>query len=91
MHSITSHQVAVKNPENGFVSDDEKVVLLPLQLENDRLKTNGKIMVRLVLVSSNCCTNSNCTYLCPGISVMIWIGLVLLDLLWVKTSDGTLG
>jgi hypothetical protein len=45
VHRITSHEVAVENSEDGLVSNDQEVIVLSLQLKNDGLKTNGKVVV----------------------------------------------
>ena len=40
IHSITSHQVAVENTEDGFMSNDKEIILLSLKFKNDGLKTD---------------------------------------------------
>ena len=45
VHCITSHEIAVQNTENRFMSNDEEVIMFTFQLEDDGLKTNGKVMV----------------------------------------------
>ena len=42
------HEIGVKDAENRFVSDDEQVILLALQLENNGLQANSKVMIRLL-------------------------------------------
>lgn len=42
------HQVAVQDAENRLVCDDEKVILLALKLQDDGLKADGEIVVRLL-------------------------------------------
>jgi len=49
--SRASHQVAVQNTKNRLVGDDQKVILLAFKLENDRLETNGKVVIGLQDVS----------------------------------------
>ena len=47
VHRIASHEIAVQNSENRLMGNDEKVILLSLQLQNNRFKADGKVMVRL--------------------------------------------
>jgi len=42
-----SHEVAVQDTEDGLVGDDQKVILLALELENDRLETDRKVVIGL--------------------------------------------
>lgn len=35
------HQVRIKYTENGLVCNDEEIVLLPFELEDDRLEADG--------------------------------------------------
>jgi len=42
-----SHQVAVQDSKDGLVGDDQKVILLALELENDRLETDRKVVIGL--------------------------------------------
>lgn len=42
-----SHEIAVKDTKNALVSNDEEIVLLPLQFQDDRFKANCKIMIGL--------------------------------------------
>jgi hypothetical protein len=42
-----SHQVAVEDTEDGLVGDDQKVILLALELENDRLEADRKVVIGL--------------------------------------------
>ena len=41
IHSIASHQVAVENTEDGFMSNDKEIILLSLKFKNDGLKTDS--------------------------------------------------
>jgi hypothetical protein len=41
------HQVAVQDTEDRLVGDDQKVILLALELENDRLETDREVVIRL--------------------------------------------
>jgi hypothetical protein len=41
------HQVAVQDTEDGLVGDDQKIILLALQLENDRLEADRKVVIGL--------------------------------------------
>ena len=41
------HQVAVEDAEDGFVGDDQEIVLLALKFEDDGFETDGKVVVRL--------------------------------------------
>jgi hypothetical protein len=41
------HEIAVENPEDGLVGDDEEVVLLALELEDDRLEADCEVVVGL--------------------------------------------
>lgn len=41
------HQVTVEDSQDGFVGDDEEVVLFAFKLENDRLEAHGEVVVRL--------------------------------------------
>ena len=43
----TCHQVAVQDTKDGLVRDDQEVILLALELENDRLETNGEVVIGL--------------------------------------------
>lgn len=43
--SIAGHEIAVQDPQDTFVGNDQKIILLPLELENDRLKTDSKVVV----------------------------------------------
>jgi hypothetical protein len=45
VHGITGHEVAVKNSEDGLVGNDQEIILLSLELKNDRFKTNCKIVI----------------------------------------------
>jgi hypothetical protein len=45
--SGAGHQVSVKDTENALVSDDQKIILLTLQLEDDRLHTDSQVVVAL--------------------------------------------
>jgi hypothetical protein len=47
--SIASHEIAVQHPENGLVSYNEQIVVLPFEFENDGFEANGKVMVGLYL------------------------------------------
>jgi hypothetical protein len=41
------HEVGVENAEDGFVGDDEEVVLLALEFEDDGLEADGEVVVGL--------------------------------------------
>ena len=41
------HQVGVKDAQYTLMSNDQKVVLLALQLQNDWLQSDSQVMVRL--------------------------------------------
>jgi hypothetical protein len=41
------HQIAVQDTEDRLVGDDQKVVLLALKLENDRLETDREVVIGL--------------------------------------------
>lgn len=43
--SIASHEIAIQDPQDAFMGDDEQIVLLSLQLENDWFKTNSEVMI----------------------------------------------
>jgi hypothetical protein len=45
IHSIASHEVAIENSKDGFMSDDKEVIVLPFQFKDNRLKTNSKVVV----------------------------------------------
>jgi len=45
--SGAGHQISVKDTENALVSDDQKIILLTLQLEDDRLHTDSQVVVAL--------------------------------------------
>ena len=62
---IACHEVPVKHTKHGFVGDDQEIVFFALKLENDGLHAYGKVVVRF----------------CTGVSVMVWIYLVLFDFL----------
>lgn len=47
VHRAAVHQVGVEHTQNGLVSDDEQVVLLALELEDDRLEADREVMVGL--------------------------------------------
>ena len=42
------HEVAVEDAEDGFVGDDEEVVLFALKLEDDGFEADGEVVVGLV-------------------------------------------
>lgn len=46
------HEVAVQDAEDGFVRDDEEVVLFAFELEDDGFETDGEIVVGLKVVVS---------------------------------------
>lgn len=48
--SIASHEIAVQNAQYTLVGNNEEIILLSLKLQNDWLKTDSQIMVRLVEV-----------------------------------------
>lgn len=48
---IAGHQVAVQDAQHRLVRDDQKIILLTLQLENDRFKPDCEIMIGLKQVS----------------------------------------
>jgi hypothetical protein len=45
------HQVGVEHAKHRLMSNDEKIGLFSFELEDDRLQTDGKIVVRLLIVS----------------------------------------
>jgi hypothetical protein len=44
------HQVAVENAEDGFVGDDQEIILLAFEFEDDGFEADGKIVVRLAML-----------------------------------------
>ena len=46
-HGVASHKIAIKNAEDGFVSDNKEIVLFSFKFKNNWFKTNGEIVVRL--------------------------------------------
>ena len=49
---ITGHQVAIQHSQDTLVCDNQQVILLSLQLQNNRFQSNGHVVVRLGNVSS---------------------------------------
>ena len=49
--SRAMHQVGVEHTKHRLVSDNEKICLFSFQLKDNGLQANGKIVVRLLLVS----------------------------------------
>jgi len=45
MHSIESHEIAIENSENRFMSNDQEIVLFALQLEDDGFKSNSEVVI----------------------------------------------
>lgn len=44
---IASHKIPVKDSEHALVSDYQQVILLSLQFQNNRFKSNSDIVVGL--------------------------------------------
>ena len=47
LHSADVHEVGVEHAQHALVCNNKQVVLLALQLQNDRLKPDSQVMVRL--------------------------------------------
>lgn len=45
VHGAAVHEVAVEDAQDRLVGDDEEVILFTLELEDDRLETDGEVMV----------------------------------------------
>lgn len=45
---ITSHQVAIQDPQDTFVGNDEQIVLLSFQFQDDRFEANSEVVIRLL-------------------------------------------
>lgn len=44
---VTGHQVAVQNAQDGFVGNDEKIILFTFEFEDDGFEADGKVMIGL--------------------------------------------
>lgn len=53
VRSIAGHEIAIQNPQNTFVCDDEQISLFSLQFKDNWLKADSQVMVRLVRIVSN--------------------------------------
>lgn len=45
--SIASHEVAIQDPQNTLVCNDEQIGLFPLKLENNGFQSNSQVVIRL--------------------------------------------
>jgi hypothetical protein len=79
---VTSHEIAIQDSQDAFVGDDKQIVLLSLEFENHGLKTDCKIMIRLLRCQPKLKhEQSENPYLGSRIPVMIGIELMLCDLI----------
>lgn len=46
--SVTGHEVAIQDPQDAFMGDDEQVILLPLQFQNDRFEADSEVVIGLL-------------------------------------------
>jgi hypothetical protein len=47
MHRIAGHEIAVEDSKNRLMGNDEEIILFSFEFEDDRLKTDGEIMIGL--------------------------------------------
>ena len=45
LEGVAGHEIAVEDAQNGFVGDDEQVVLFAFELEDDGFEADGEVMV----------------------------------------------
>lgn len=44
---VTSHQVAIQDPQDTFMGNDEQVILLSFQFQDDWFKANSEVVIGL--------------------------------------------
>jgi hypothetical protein len=84
---VAGHEISVENAEYAFVGDDKKIVLFSLQFEDDRLESDGDIVVRLVTLADQHTLDRCQSYFCSGKSVVVRIEVVLEHFIGVIVTD----
>ena len=47
VHRIAGHKIAVEDSEDRLMGNDKKIILFSFKFEDNRLKTDGEIMIGL--------------------------------------------